>query len=444
MINIAQITANFNKLPIEEIAKDSGFIKIVKKLTGIGLVLSFFESLASDSGCKTSIWVQKLSVQIGEPLTKSGFNKRLGWLCVKFCQELLAVSIRYSLTQSSQWRSDAKWFKHFNRVFIEDSTAIKLPKLLYSIYVGGTNQKESYAIARIQLRVELATERIQKLCIGSYSENDKTFASPILFDLRRGDLIIRDLGYFVLDVLEHIHDMGAFFISRWHPLFKLRCTITKDVLDLGKILAKAEQNGVELIERPVFLSLKTDLPLRFIAIKVPKDIEIKRRQAAKDREKNKGVKYQEKYFEHLGWSIYITNVSFQILDFVSIWSIYRLRWRIEIIFKAWKSHLKILEVVKDYQYLNPCQIIIRLYLMMAWIVLCLMPAYNFFLHKLYQTQNTHLSLAKFADYYRNNFLNIVNELKWESHLPFVKIFCSYDKRKKYRNYFENLYVLNSC
>ena len=121
-----------------------------------------------------------------------------------------------------------------------------------------------------------------------------------------------------------------------------------------------------------------------------------------------------------------------------------MRWRIEIIFKAWKSHLNIAKNIKDMKYLNPCQIIIRLYLIMAWIALCLVPAYNYYTYKIYQTEKRHLSLAKFADYYSNNFDSIVNELNWDIHIPFVISFCLYDKRKKYRNYFEKLYLINLC
>jgi hypothetical protein len=80
--------------------------------------------------------------------------------------------------------------------------------------------------------------------------------------------------------------------------------------------------------------------------------------------------------------------------------------------------------------------------MMAWIVLGLMPAYNFCMSKLYQTQKRFLSLARFADYYRNNFENIVNEQDWEKHIPFIKCFCLYEKRQKHRNYFEKALIVN--
>lgn len=40
----------------------------------------------------------------------------------------------------------------------------------------------------------------------------------------------------------------------------------------------------------------------------------------------------------LGWEIFLTNVSPAVLDPDTICSLYGLRWRVEIIFKSWKSH----------------------------------------------------------------------------------------------------------
>lgn len=444
MINIEQITRDFSKLPIEKIGITSGFIKREKKLTSTLFVMSFFSSFSGSMMCKTSVWVQTLSELIGEPITKQGFNKRIGWLCVSFCEQVLSQALIYTLSKATHWQNETQWLTSFKRVFVEDSTALKLPKLLYSIYGGGTNQKESYALARVQLRMELGTERIHNIAIRNYAENDTTFAGDIIPYLTSGDLVIRDLGYFVVSLFEKIQSQGAFFITRWHPRVKFRCIKTLKPWDLNEILANAARKGSGFIDQKVYLGLQNTFEVRFIAIKVPPEVADKRLKAALEKEKKKGFKYHQKYFEHLGWAIYITNIPIEMFNFSAIWSIYRLRWRIEIIFKAWKSHLKIIQTLEDAKYLNPCQIIVRLYLIMAWIVLCLIPAFNFFAFQIFKAEKRYVSLAKFADFYCNNFKNLVNELNWDKYIPSVRCFCLYDKRKKYRNYFENLYMINSC
>jgi hypothetical protein len=44
--------------------------------------------------------------------------------------------------------------------------------------------------------------------------------------------------------------------------------------------------------------------------------------------------------ELMDWTIFITTIPAALVNFKEILAIYGLRWRIEIIFKVWKSHLK--------------------------------------------------------------------------------------------------------
>jgi len=46
----------------------------------------------------------------------------------------------------------------------------------------------------------------------------------------------------------------------------------------------------------------------------------------------------------LGWAIFITNVPATRLSAQAVAQVYGLRWRIETIFKAWKSHFALTEV----------------------------------------------------------------------------------------------------
>jgi len=77
---------------------------------------------------------------------------------------------------------------------------------------------------------------------------------------------------------------------------------------------------------------------RLVALPAPEAVANERRRRARanrDQRLNPGR-------EHLflmGWSIFLTNVSREVWPAQSLAMVYRLRWRIEIIFKAWKSHL---------------------------------------------------------------------------------------------------------
>ncbi len=46
----------------------------------------------------------------------------------------------------------------------------------------------------------------------------------------------------------------------------------------------------------------------------------------------------------MDWSMFVTNVSQELWPAQVVAKVYRLRWRIEIIFKSWKSHLRLREL----------------------------------------------------------------------------------------------------
>ena len=48
----------------------------------------------------------------------------------------------------------------------------------------------------------------------------------------------------------------------------------------------------------------------------------------------------------MNWSLFVTNVSAEVWAAPLVARIYRLRWRIELIFKSWKSHLRLRDRTK--------------------------------------------------------------------------------------------------
>ena len=56
--------------------------------------------------------------------------------------------------------------------------------------------------------------------------------------------------------------------------------------------------------------------------------------------------HSEAYLHQLGWNLFLTNASKDRLPLATAAKLYRLRWRVEILFKAWKSHLGLGHVSK--------------------------------------------------------------------------------------------------
>lgn len=80
---------------------------------------------------------------------------------------------------------------------------------------------------------------------------------------------------------------------------------------------------------------------RLIAYKVPEEIANKRRHNLNKTAKHHGRKTLTENSIRQGYSIFITNVHVVIWPTKIIQTIYRLRWQIELVFRSWKSQLKI-------------------------------------------------------------------------------------------------------
>ncbi len=80
--------------------------------------------------------------------------------------------------------------------------------------------------------------------------------------------------------------------------------------------------------------------VRLVALPVPEEVANQRRHKAKvsAQKRHRSPPGAEHLFS-MGWNIFVTNVPAATWPPKVLAAIYRLRWRIEISFKTWKSHL---------------------------------------------------------------------------------------------------------
>ena len=104
-------------------------------------------------------------------------------------------------------------------------------------------------------------------------------------------------------------------------------------LDLGYLLRTQGR-----LDREVWLGETHKLSVRLVAVPVPEAVANERRRRARaNRDRRLNPSPQRLFL--LGWNLLVTNVDRNTWPPKAIPPIYRLRWRVEMIFKAWKSHL---------------------------------------------------------------------------------------------------------
>ncbi len=193
-----------------------------------------------------------------------------------------------------------------------------------------------------------------------FTRNDQRAASDILGLLRPGDLMLRDLGYFVLKTFRAITSCGAFFLSRFRHDVAVLEPGTDRPIQLARLLKKQG-----FFDAWIHLGAKERLPVRLVAVAVPDAVANERRRKLRQNRDAKLNPSKDHLFL-LGWNIFITNVQADVWSAADFHAIYRLRWRIETTFKAFKSHLALADLADQCVEMIRLSVMTRL-IFCAWV-----------------------------------------------------------------------------
>lgn len=326
MIDPINFSAHINEESINNLAFSSGLFKRNRKLTGTNLVLSVLyssiEKVASFN--KISSLLFNLS---GKDVSRQRLQKVISSdnFC-SFFNDFIEQIWSHRILPESHYKNP-----RFGRIILQDSTIIKLPQKLFELYSGVSNSKVRTTNCRIQVCIDLFTSLISKFSINSYSVNDmksRDFIAP-----GKNDLVIRDRGYLHVDQLYEFLKKGIHFITRPKSNFTYYDE-SGEPIDLIKTLKKKKTTIIKVrVNKP-------EAPLmNLYAQKVSDSIAAKRRITSKL--STKGRTPSKSTLQQLSWSIYLSSFTDESITFEEVWELYSVRWRIEIIFKALKSHLNL-------------------------------------------------------------------------------------------------------
>lgn len=326
--SLHQLRRQLQQTDLEALARQSRFQKrSARKVPVLKLVLALV-ALAAETVLSLERVAAVVSLTIKTSYSKQAFHQRLGPTLERFLAELAS----HLFSQLSLPAQNQGWFKNFGRVLLHDSTVEALPDPLASVFAGSSNARKRSAALKLQFVCDLLHSQVLHVSLSGFTRNDQAASPDILSLLQPGDLIVRDLGYFVLKVFEQISLRGAFFLSRYRHGVLIFDAHSGQPLDLTKLLRSGQA-----LDQQVLLGHEK-VRVRLVAQPVSEALANQRRRKTKsnrDRRLNPG---KAKLYL-LGWNIFITNVASTIWPAQALQPIYRLRWRIEIIFKAWKSHL---------------------------------------------------------------------------------------------------------
>lgn len=410
----------------DRIGMEAGFIRRKpRKIHPIDLLKAFCMLLPQGPSLRALAIV--LCALCGEAVSKQAVAKRIGKPWVEFLKQMLALALCIRLKTVST----EPLFAAFNRVLLHDSSTLPLPDALAPYYPGSRNQNGRHSQAKVQAVLDIKSRSYVSFSLTPFTRNDQAAAPDVLTLLEPGDLVIRDLGYFVLRTLKDIADGGAFFISR----YRYGCSLydSHGPLNLPGLLKKEGR-----LDRRVYIGSSERLPVRLVAVPVPPEIAGRRRQALQQN-RDRRLNPSKDHLFALGWEIFITNVTEEVWTADQIGEIYRLRWRIEIVFKTWKSHFGLTSYGHS---ASRFQVESLIYTRLISILLFNTVVYNPLHTQIDGQYALKLSLLKLSAFFVNyHWLipTIVRSINKRLLDDILTRFCTYDKRKRpnYENILED-------
>lgn len=427
---VNQIT---KKIPFNKFAVLSGFKKRKeKKITGKTLLLSFF--LMSLQGNNSfAIWASHLNNLTKVTVSKQGIWKRITPFITNFLILILSntLSTQIYSTHENIKRGNLK-IGNYLRILIQDSTTIALPDWLLSWFPGNTSKGKRKSQLKIQVVYDLIANSFVSFEITPYTVNDQAKSSDILKVVKKGDLVIRDLGYFKIENFEQMNKTdNVSFVSRIKYGVKIFDIKSGEEINLLKHLRKHKRfdNWVEL-------GVQNKVKVRLVIVPLNEEqANAKKHKAKFDR--NKRVNHNKEYYELLGYSLYITNELITNYSSKKVTQIYGLRWRIENIFKCWKSQFHLQKIIPKNCSLTKDRVESIIYMMLIFVLLFKVTIYNYMVIESEKLKNHTLSLTKLSQFISNNITKFFSQ-NLEELTPEILYYCSYEKRNDRQNFVQKL------
>ena len=229
--------------------------------------------------------------------------------------------------------------------------------------------------------------------------------------------------------------IGADFIY-WHKTGNVYLDInTGEPINLAKTL---RQNKGHLDCEVILNDKDSRTRVRLVAASVDQATAEQRRRKAK--KETRGHNPSRAVLELMNWTVFITNIGKET-GFPKLLDIYGLRWRIEVIFKAWKSNLNFHVIHR----VSELELRICLTASLVMITVGIGHLHQLCHAKMFALTGRDLSLLKFSRYLGKKPIRMERICDWlragaradDPVCQSLRKYCCYDKRKR-ENYQEKL------
>jgi Transposase DDE domain len=316
----------------DQIAREVGFCRRARKLTGSVFARSLVFSLLRDPASTLDDLADFAEEHLGVSASPQAFDQRFGPAAAALMRGLFHAAL--DLCFNSAQAAPLPVLRRFHGVYLRDATLVGLPARLAGLFPGhpGRGKGGQAASLKLVFEVEVAAGQLTGASALAGRDNEKA-AVVASGPLPPGALLLEDLGFFSGDRLQESLSQGVYVLTRvpaWTAFFDR----SGRRLDLVQLLRRA---GGWQLEREVLILHDQKLAMRLLAVRLPPEQAQQRRQRARQEARRRGRKVSEKKLDLCEWNILLTNAPDELLSLWEAWELRRVRWQVELVFKAFKS-----------------------------------------------------------------------------------------------------------
>ena len=309
--------------------------------------ISAFEFLYSGlgQGSALDLTLSAQATSLSQPVSRQAIDQRYTPQAVEFFKSTFQVSLATALS----WKTDSVMTqllqKRFAAVRLFDSTRCPCSDALARIFPGSGGGGGEAGV-KLLLAYDYGAGQIQPLDLLPAKRSDQGLTERVAEQLGPRELGLWDKGFYKAAALRRVMERGAYFVTPWSQGVDVFVRSQKEqpleAFDVAAALKASQENCVEYAAVELGQTAESRLgPVRLIAYRLREEQANLRRAQLREKCRTHGRLPTEKALELAGWLILITNAPTDLLPTAAVSYLYRVRWQVELVFKQFKSILRL-------------------------------------------------------------------------------------------------------
>jgi hypothetical protein len=326
---------------IQQLAKKHGWCKRRAKISGF----EFFYSGALGQASALELTLNAQASSLSQTVTRQAVDQRYNPAAVEFFKAVFEEALASALEAQTDSAMAQVLHQRFGAIRLFDSTQCPCSEALAKIFPG-CGGGGSDAGLKVLLSYDYGRSQLQPLAVLAAKRSDQGLADTVAQQVGRGELGLWDKGFYKAHSLRKLAARGGYFLLPWSRSVSVWQTDAAGQptapIDMAAYLKASSEACVDWPAVQLGQTQDSRLgPVRLVAYRLTQDKANRRRAQLREKCRTYGRQPTEQALELAGWLILMTNAPALLLPTAALGYLYRVRWQVELIFRQWKSVLRL-------------------------------------------------------------------------------------------------------